>query len=64
MSTPKVQALGIIQDSFTKCWKATGEVEGVGWLEVWGSTSVEAREALQAKAGRVATERRPQEENS
>ena len=38
MSPPKIRGLGSIQDRFTTRWKATGEVEGVGWLEAWGST--------------------------
>jgi hypothetical protein len=41
-------------------WKARGEVEGVGWLEAWGSILVEAMEALQAKAATVISEKRPQ----
>jgi len=64
MNAPNIQGLGVVRDGFTKCWKATGEVEGVGWLEAWGSTLVEAMEALQAKAAKVTAEQRPQEEDS
>jgi hypothetical protein len=44
MNKPEIRALGIVQDSYTMRWKARGEVEGVGWLEAWGSTLVEAME--------------------
>jgi hypothetical protein len=64
MGTPEIRALGIVQDGFTMRWKATGEVEGLGWLEAWGSTLVEAMEALQAEACRVMTEKRPHEGNA
>jgi hypothetical protein len=64
MNTPEIRALGIVQDSFTQRWKARGEVEGVGWLEAWGSALVEAMEALQAKARRVTAEQKPPEEES
>jgi hypothetical protein len=30
MSTPKIQALGIVQDGPPNRWKATGFVEGIG----------------------------------
>jgi hypothetical protein len=39
MSAPKIEGLGIVQDSFTMRWKATGKVEDVGWLEAWGLCS-------------------------
>jgi hypothetical protein len=58
MSTPKVEALGITQDGFTKRWKATGHVEGIGWLEARGASLVEAMEALQAQATKIMTEKR------
>ena len=50
MNTPTIQGLGFIQDGSPTCWKAKGHVEGVGWLEAWGATLVEAMEALQAQA--------------
>jgi hypothetical protein len=37
LNTPEIRGLGIVQDGFTGRWKATGELEGVGWLEAWGS---------------------------
>jgi len=33
---PKVRGLGILHDGFTKRLRATGEVDGLGWLEAWG----------------------------
>jgi hypothetical protein len=47
MTTPEIQALGVTQDSFTMRWKARGYVEGLGWLEAWGTSLVAAMEALQ-----------------
>jgi hypothetical protein len=41
-----------VQDGLTKRWKATGEAEGIGWLEAWGATLVEAMDALQVLAAR------------
>ena len=46
----KIQALGIVQDGSPTRWKAMGYVEGVGWLEAWGTSLIEAMEALQALA--------------
>ncbi len=52
---PKIQALGIVQDGSPTRWQARGYVEGVGWLEAWGRSLIEAMEALQAlAAARVA----------
>jgi hypothetical protein len=64
MNPPNIRGLGIIQDGFTRRWKATGEVEGVGWLEAWGATLVEAMEALQALAARHVAEKRPTVEDA
>jgi hypothetical protein len=50
MTPPTIQALGITQQWSTTSWKATGYVEGVGWLEAWGTSLIEAMEALQALA--------------
>jgi hypothetical protein len=50
MTPPEIQALGIVQDSFTTRWKARGYVDGIGWLEAWGKSLVDAMEALQALA--------------
>jgi hypothetical protein len=56
LNSPTIQGLGMVQDGFTRRWKATGEVEGVGWLEAWGSTLLEAMEALQAQMGQRVVE--------
>ena len=50
MTTPKIQAPGITQEGSSTRWKATGYVDGVGWLEAWGTTLIAAMEALQALA--------------
>jgi hypothetical protein len=50
MTAPKIQALGITQQGSSTRWKATGYVEGMGWLEAWGTTLIAAMEALQALA--------------
>ena len=42
---PKIQALGIVQDGSPTRWQARGYVEGVGWLEAWGRSLIEAMEA-------------------
>ena len=38
MTTPRSQALGITQPWSTTRWHATGDVDGVGWLEAWGAS--------------------------
>jgi hypothetical protein len=50
MTSPKIQALSVIQEWSGTSWKATGCVEGVGWLEAWGPSLITALEALQALA--------------
>jgi hypothetical protein len=50
MNTPTIQASGITQEGSSTRWKASGYVDGVGWLEAWGTTLIEAMEALQALA--------------
>jgi hypothetical protein len=50
MTPPTIQALGITQQWPTTRWKATGYVDGLGWLEAWGPNLVTALEALQALA--------------
>jgi hypothetical protein len=50
MNSPKIQALGITQEGSSTRWKATGYVDGVGWLEARGTTLINAMEALQALA--------------
>jgi hypothetical protein len=56
MSTPKIQALGITQQWSTTSWKASGDVEGIGWLEAWGTELIEAMEALQPLAAQRGAE--------
>jgi hypothetical protein len=50
MTPPKIQALGITQEGSPTRWRATGYVEGIGWLEAWGPSLIAAWEALQALA--------------
>jgi hypothetical protein len=57
MTTPKIQALGITQQGSTTRWKASGYVDGVGWLEACGTTLIEAMEALQALAAQRVAQR-------
>ena len=57
MTTPKIQALSIRQEPFSQRWKARGYVEGVGWLEAWGKSLIEAMEALQVLAAQRVAER-------
>ena len=60
MSTPTIQALGIKQEWATTSWRASGHVEGIGWLEAWGRSLVDAMAALQALAAeRVAEQAVP-----
>lgn len=61
MSRAKIQALGITLDGKTMRWQATGYVDGVGWLETWGKTLVEAMEAWQAKADALMAERQKED---
>ena len=58
MSTPKIQALGITQEGSPTRWKATGYVDGIGWLEAWGTMLIDAMEALQALTAARGAERR------
>ena len=53
---PKIQALGITQHWSPTRWRATGYVDGVGWLEAWGTSLIEAMEALQALAAQQVAE--------
>jgi hypothetical protein len=57
MNTPKIQALGIVQQGSPTRWKATGYVDGVGWLEARGTTLIAAMEALQALAAQRVAQR-------
>jgi hypothetical protein len=50
MTPHKIQALGITQEGAPTRWRATGYVEGLGWLEAWGTSLIDALKALQALA--------------
>jgi hypothetical protein len=56
MTPPKIRALGVTQDGSPARWKATGYVEGVGWLEAWGTSLIAAMEALQVLAAQWVAE--------
>jgi hypothetical protein len=49
-SAVQIKALGITQEGTPTRWKATGYVDGVGWLETWGTSLIEAMETLQTLA--------------
>jgi hypothetical protein len=57
MNTPKIQALGITQEGSSTRWEATGYVDGVGWLKAWGTTLIDAMEALQTLAAQRVAQR-------
>jgi hypothetical protein len=48
MNTPKIKGLGITQQWSSTRLKATGYVDGVGWLDARGTSLIGAMEALQA----------------
>jgi hypothetical protein len=56
MLPPKIQGLGVTQDGWPLRWRATSYVEGIGWLEAWGPSLIEAMEALQALAAQRVAE--------
>jgi hypothetical protein len=56
MTPPKIQGLGVTQEGAPTRWQATGDVEGIGWLEAWGPRLPTALEALQALAARRVAE--------
>jgi hypothetical protein len=56
MTSPKIHALGIVQEPWSQRWKARGYVDGVGWLETWGPSLIEAEEALQVLAAQRVAE--------
>jgi hypothetical protein len=64
LNTPKIRWLGIVQDGSPTRWKATGEVEGIGWLEAWGTSLVGALTALQIHAAEMAREQGTAAEDS
>ena len=55
-TTATIQALGVTQEGAPTRWKARGYVDGIGWLEAWGTNLVTAREALQALAAQRVAE--------
>ena len=61
MTPPKIQGLGVTQEGSPTRWKATGYVEGIGWLEAWGTSLVAAMEALQALAAQRVAEQAERE---
>jgi hypothetical protein len=62
MTIPKIHALGIVQEPWSRRWQARGYVDGVGWLDAWGTTLIEAMEALQALAAHRVTQRGAEEQ--
>jgi hypothetical protein len=58
MNPPWIHALGITQEGAPTRWKATGYVDGVGWLEPRGTSLIDGMEALQ----RLAADRVAQQE--
>lgn len=61
MTTPRIQALGITQEGAPTRWKATGYVDGVGWLDAWGTSLIAAMEALQMLAAQRVLQREQEE---
>lgn len=56
MIPPTIKGIGITQQGSPTSWKTTGYVDGVGWLEVWGTSLIGAMEAIQALAAQYITE--------
>jgi hypothetical protein len=46
-----------------RCSKATGNVDGAGWLEAWGATLIAVKETLQARAVEMAMGHDTEEED-
>jgi hypothetical protein len=61
MTPPTIQALGVTQEWSGTSWKATGYVDGIGWLEAWGTSLITAMEALQALAAERVVEQAERE---
>jgi hypothetical protein len=57
MSPAKIQALGITQEGSSTRWRATVDVDGVGWQAAWGTSLIEAIEALPALTAHRIAER-------
>jgi hypothetical protein len=64
MTTSKIRGLGIVQDGSPTRWKASGDVEGIRWLEAWGTSLIDALKALEARAVEIACEQGTTEEDS
>jgi len=62
MTPPKIQALGVTQEWAGTRGKATGDVEGIGGLEAWGTSLPAALAALQALAARRVAEAEREED--
>jgi hypothetical protein len=56
MTLPKIQALGIRQQWSPTYWHASGYVEGIGGLEAWNTSMIDAMEALQGLAAQRVAE--------
>jgi hypothetical protein len=56
MTPPKINALGIVQDGSPTRRKATGYVDGIGWLEAPGTSLIDAMNVLQALAAQRVAE--------
>lgn len=52
----EIQALGYRQQWSATRWNATGDVDGIAWLETWGNSLIGAMEALQLLAVRRVTQ--------
>jgi hypothetical protein len=56
MTTPEIQTLGITQEGSPTRWKASGSVDGVGSLEAWGTSLVDAMEVVHTLAAQCVAE--------
>jgi hypothetical protein len=59
---PTIQALGIVQEGYRDRGKASGFVEGLGWLEARGTSMFGAMEALQARVAKILSEKAREED--
>jgi hypothetical protein len=55
--------VGRLQCWTARCSKGTGNVDGAGWLEAWGTTLIAVKETLQARAAEMAMGHDTEEEN-
>jgi hypothetical protein len=56
MTPPEIQTLGVTQEGAPTRWKARGYVEGIGWLDAWGTSLITVLAALQALAAQRVAE--------